>query len=66
MSSATPTMMRMDVPPNAWIRWLPVKEKMIEGTTAMSAMKSSARKRHVVERVLDVGRGSRYPDGRPE
>ena len=52
------TMMRMDVPPNAWIRWLPVKEKMIEGTMAMSAKKDSAGKRDLVERVLDVGRGS--------
>ncbi len=51
-------MMRMDVPPNAWIRWLPVKEKMIEGTMAMSAEKDSAGKRDLVERVLDVGRGS--------
>ena len=29
------------MPPNAWIRWLPVKEKMIEGTMAMSAKKTA-------------------------
>jgi len=38
VSRATPIMMRMDVPPKAWMSWLPVKKKMIVGMTAMQAM----------------------------
>ena len=36
---ATPTMMSTEVPPNAWTSELPVNQKMIDGTTARTAIK---------------------------
>ena len=38
---ATPTMIRTEVPPNAWMSELPVNQKMIVGTTARTAMNSA-------------------------